>query len=179
MRKNGGFKVQRGVRDTFFFCTRVWQLTTAKPKNAFIFLFFFLIFLLPELFHEKHAEKSREAQLQSALFSLFSKRPLQLSLSLSQSLRVPSTCRGYHRSSEQREERTENERHSDLLTFWLTSTRQGKKKKKRCADQRALGPSLISALCFTVVTPSFFSFSVLINYLQQSHCSPLSLQRTE
>lgn len=129
MRKNGGFKVQRGVRDTFFFCTRVWQLTTAKPKNAFIFLFFFLIFLLPELFHEKHAEKSREAQLQSALFSLFSKRPLQLSLSLSQSLRVPSTCRGYHRSSEQREERTENERHSDLLTFWLTSTRQGKKKK--------------------------------------------------
>lgn len=85
MRKNGGFKVQRGVRDTFFFFLHKSMTTNNSKAQKRIYLpfFFFLIFLLPELFHEKRAEKSREAQLQSALFSLFSKRPLQLSLSLS------------------------------------------------------------------------------------------------
>lgn len=97
-------------------------------KRIYLPFFFFLIFLLPELFHEKRAEKSREAQLQSALFSLFSKRPLQLSLSLS----IPACSFHLSRISQiQRTKREKNrEREALRFTYFLIDIHTPGKKKK-------------------------------------------------
>lgn len=126
-------------------------MTTNNSKaQKHIYLPFF-VFLLPELFHEKRAEKSREAQLQSVLFSLFSKRPLQLSLS------IPASSFHLSLISQIRRAKRGKNREREALRFtYFSIDIHTPGKKKRCAIQRALAPSLISALCFKVVTPSFF-----------------------